>query len=93
MKKEMENGQNWPFFEGPNGHFAVSEADGPKPQPASLQNFTSVESGCVELPPAPGIGQERHFSTDVGTNRLVRAMTTGRTVGFAQPKFAHSAPH
>ena len=25
---------------------------------------------------------ERHFSTDVGTNRLVRAMTTGRTAGL-----------
>jgi len=48
-----ENGR---FSRGPNGHFAVLGGDGPRSQPGSLPALTSVESGCIEPPPDPGIG-------------------------------------
>jgi len=85
-----ENGR---FSRGPNGHFAVLGGDGPRSQPGSLPDLTSVESGSIERPPDPGIGRGRPFFTAVGTDRRpVRAMTAGRSVGFTHPTLAHSAP-
>ena len=88
----MENVGKCRFFEGQTDIFAVPGAVGPGSQPASLPDLTSVEPGRGEPPPAPGIGQERHFSTVVGTERPVRAMTAGRTLGFFHPALAHFAP-
>ena len=88
----MENGGKWRFFEGQSAIFAVPGADGPRSQPGSLPDLTSVESGCIEPPPAPGIGSGAPFFTAVGPDRLVRAMTAVRTVGFTDPTLAHSAP-
>ena len=84
--------ENGAFFEGLKRHFAVPGADGARSQPGSLPDLTSVESGCIEPPPAPGIGTGAPFFTDVGTDRHVGAMTDGRTMGFTHPTLAHSAP-
>ena len=92
VKKVMENGGKWRFFEGQSAIFAVPGADGPRSQPGSLPDLTSVESGCIEPGPAPGIGSGAPFFTAVGTDRPVPAMTAGRTVGFTHPTLAHSAP-
>ncbi len=92
VKNVMENGGKWRFFEGQSAIFAVPGADGPRSQRGSLPELTSVESGSVEPPPAPGIGSGAPFFTAMGTDRPVRAMTAGRTVGFTHPTRAHSAP-
>ncbi len=54
-------------------------------QPASLQYLRSVASGRIEPAAAAGIGTGAPVFTDVGTNRQVRVMTAGRTVGFTHP--------
>jgi hypothetical protein len=55
-KKVRENGAKWRFFEGPKRHFAGPAAEGHRSQPGSLPDLTSVESGRIQPPPAPGIG-------------------------------------
>src|SRR5271169_1821584 len=77
VKNVMDNGGKWRFFEGQSAIFAVPGADGARSQPASLPDLTSVESGCIEPPSAPGIGRGAPFSTAVGTDRPGRAMTAG----------------
>jgi hypothetical protein len=60
--------ENGGFSEGLKRHFAVLGADGGRSQTASLPDLTSVESGCIEPPFAPPIGNEAPFFTDVGTD-------------------------
>ncbi len=45
VRKVMENGAKWRFFEGLKRHFAVPGADCARSQPASLPYLTSVAFG------------------------------------------------
>ena len=84
-KKVMENGAKWRFFEGPKRHFAVPGADGPGSQPASLPDLISVESGCIEPPPAPRNGGGAPFFTDNRTPVPVSVRATTRE-GVRRPR-------
>ncbi len=77
VKNEMENGARWRFLEGLKRHFAVPGADGARSQPASLPDFTSVASDWIEPAAAPGSQSGAPFFTDVGTDRHLRAITSG----------------
>ncbi len=54
------------LFRGYRRHFAVPGSDGSRSQPASLTDFTSVASGCIEPAAAPEIGGRAPFFTCVG---------------------------
>ncbi len=66
IKNVLKNGAKWRFFGGLERHFAVPAADGTRSQPASVTDFTSVASGCIEPAAAPEMAVERHFSPVVG---------------------------
>ena len=86
-----------------NGAFSRAKAPfSPCPGPTALDRNPAVcqtlrpwSPAAIEPAPAPGIGSGAPFFTAVGTDRPVRAMTAGRTVGFSRVRrwrFRHPLP-
>ncbi len=65
IKNVLKNRAKWRFFGDLKRHFAVPAADSARSQPASLLDFTSVASACIEPPAAPEIGGRAPFFTGV----------------------------
>ncbi len=65
-QKRAEKWRQMALFRGLKRHFAVPAADGGRSKPASMQDFTSVESGCIEPAAAPEIGGRASFFTGAG---------------------------
>jgi hypothetical protein len=71
--------ENGGFSEGLKRHFAVLGADGARSQTASLPDLTSVESGCIEPPFAPPIGNGAPLTEFFGHCVDWHAVTVDRT--------------